>query len=429
VRILGLVNRFFGRNKNPTLDKPTIQMVTEEISRYYSWNGNLYQSDIIRSCIRPKVKAAGKLVPKHIRNGQDGLRINPDPYMRFLLEEPNPYMSGQMLQEKLATQLGLNGNAFALIYRDENGYPFQIYPVPAVGAEAIRSDSGNLFIKFRLRKGVAFTVPYSDVIHLRQDYNEDDMFGDNPFKTLEPLMEIVNTTDQGIVNAIKNSAVIKWILKFKSVLHPKDRDLQVSEFVKNYLSISNEGGAAASDPRYDIEQVKPQSYVPNAAQMKETLQRIYSFFNTNEKIIQSKYDEDEWTAYYESELEPLAMQLSNEYSRKLFTRKERGHGNKIIFEASTLQYASMTTKLNLVQMVDRGALTPNEWREVLSLGPIADGDTPIRRLDTAAINKLGAFDNAINQLKELINSLEGGGKGEETKGQPIESPSGQKPDE
>jgi phage portal protein BeeE len=242
-------------------------------------------------------------------------------------------------------------------------------------------------------------------------------------------MEIVNTTDQGIVNAIKNSAVIKWILKFKSVLQPKDRDLQVSEFVKNYLSISNEGGAAASDPRYDIEQVKPQSYVPNAAQMKETLQRIYSFFNTNEKIIQSKYDEDEWTAYYESELEPLAMQLSNEYSRKLFTRKERGHGNKIIFEASTLQYASMTTKLNLVQMVDRGALTPNEWREVLSLGPIADGDTPIRRLDTAAINKHGGFNNAINQLKELINSLEGGGKGEETKGQPIESPSGQKPDE
>jgi hypothetical protein len=37
-------------------------------------------------------------------------------------------------------------------------------------------------------------------------------------------------------------------------------------------------------------------------------------------------------------------------------------------------------------MVDRGALTPNEWREVMNLGPIEDGDKPIRRLDTAVIN-------------------------------------------
>ena len=42
--------------------------------------------------------------------------------------------------------------------------------------------------------------------------------------------------------------------------------------------------------------------------------------------------------------------------------------------------------MNLVQMVDRGALTPNEWRSILSLGPIEGGDKAIRRLDTAEIN-------------------------------------------
>ena len=79
------------------------------------------------------------------------------------------------------------------------------------------------------------------------------------------------------------------------------------------------------------------------------------------------------------------MQLSNEFTRKLFTRRERGFGNKIVFEASNLQYASISTKLNLVQMVDRGALTPNEWREALNLHPIEGGDEPIRRLDTAVV--------------------------------------------
>ena len=45
----------------------------------------------------------------------------------------------------------------------------------------------------------------------------------------------------------------------------------------------------------------------------------------------------------------------------------------------------MSTKMNLVQMVDRGALTPNEWRSILSLGPIEGGDKPVRRLDTALV--------------------------------------------
>ncbi|MGQ7173722.1 hypothetical protein ACUOCP_53405, partial [Escherichia sp. R-CC3] len=60
------------------------------------------------------------------------------------------------------------------------------------------------------------TVPYVDVIHLRKDFNEDDFFGEHPGKALSSLMDIVTTTDQGIVKAIKNSAVVKWILKFKS---------------------------------------------------------------------------------------------------------------------------------------------------------------------------------------------------------------------
>ncbi|MRU20528.1 phage portal protein, partial [Bacillus anthracis] len=75
------------------------------------------------------------------------------------------------------------------------------------------------------------------------------------------------------------------------------------------------------------------------------------------------------------------------FTRKLFSRRERGFGNRIIFESSSLQYASMGTKMNLVQMVDRGSLTPNEWRAILSLGPIEGGDKPIRRLDTALVKE------------------------------------------
>ena len=120
--------------------------------------------------------------------------------------------------------------------------------------------------------------------------------------------------------------------------------------------------------------------------MDKTTTRIYNVFGVNEAIIQSKYNEDQWNAYYESEIEPFASQLAREMTRKIFSAREIGFGNRIIFEASSLQYASMSTKLNLVQMIDRGAMTPNEWRRIMNLGPIDGGDIPVRRLDTAPVN-------------------------------------------
>lgn len=365
------------------------QLIQDKGNSFYSWNGKIYQSDILRSCITPRATAIGKLVAKHIRNNsQEGIVINPEPYIRFLLEEPNPYMTGQMLLEKMINQLELNNNAFALINRDEFGYPCEIYPIPATSAEAIYDKNGVLYLRFTLRNMKIVTFAYSDVIHLRQDFNENDIFGTSRAEALTPLMEIVTTTDQGIVKAIRNSSAIKWLLLFKQSLRPEDLKKATKEFVDNYLSIDSEtGGAAAADAKYDAKQVEPKDYVPNATQMDKTLQRIYSLLGTNEKIIQSKFTEDEWISYFEAKIEPIAIQLSNEYTRKIFSRRERGFGNKIIFEAANLQYASMNTKLQLVQMVDRGALTPNEWREVFNLAPIKGGDEPIRRLDTAVVTK------------------------------------------
>lgn len=370
--------------KNRAVTVTNYKMITDEGNGYYAWNGILYHSDIIRSAIRPKARAIGKAMGKHIRNGPDGMKVNPDAYMRFLLEEPNPYMTGQIFQEKLATQLELNNNAFAYINRDDNGYPIEIYPITAVSADAIQDNKGELHLKFTLRNGRIVTFRYTDIIHLRKDFNSNEIFGDSPAQALAPLMEIINTTDQGIVKAIKNSNVIKWLLKFNQTLRPEDIKKQTKEFVDSFLNTetSETVGAAATDAKAEAKQVTPNDYVPNATQMDKTTQRILSFFNTNDKIIQGKYSEDDWISYYEGSVEPDIMQLSGEYSRKLLTRRERGHGNKIIFESSNLNFASMQTKLNLVQYVDRGIMNPNEVRAILNMAPREGGEEYIRRLDT-----------------------------------------------
>jgi hypothetical protein len=80
----------------------------------------------------------------------------------------------------------------------------------------------------------------------------------------------------------------------------------------------------------------------------------------------------------------LGLELTN----KIFTDRERSFRNEVIFESNRIAYLSIQDKLNLVQMVDRGSLTPNEWREALNLAPIAGGNEPIRRLDTAPVTQV-----------------------------------------
>lgn len=402
---------------NEKADKNVMQMVTSWGEYFYSWNGRLYDSDIVRSCIRPKVKAIGKLVGKHIRSDSGMLKVNPDANIRFLLSEPNPYMTGQQFQEKVATQLCLNNNAFILIVRDINDKPIQLYPIPCIQCET-QYINDELHLKFQYRNGKSGTFPYSQVIHLRQDFNEHDIFGESPAPALASMMEVIGTIDQGIIKAIKNSGIVRWLLTFSNSLRPEDIKKNVKEFVDNYLSVESDTfGAAGTDSKATATRIEPKDYVPNALQTKETINRIYSFFNTNEKIIQSKWTEDEWNAYYEAEVEPVAIQMGDTYSVKIFTRRERGCGNQIVFEASNLQCASLSSKLALQAMVDRGAMTPNEWRATLNMAPIEGGDNPIRRLDTEVVglirNMLGKMNSEncaviAGMIGQLLEAAERG---------------------
>lgn len=383
---LGILN-FFKKDKQQAQRVSAYQMVVDQGNGFYAWNGDLYQSDIVKSAMRPKVQAIGKAMAKHIRKGEGtNLKVNPEPYIRFLLEEPNEIMSMQMLLEKMANQLELNGNAFALIIRDSNGLPAAVYPIVANQVEMVKSDQGILLIRFSSVNGKIYLFKYSDVIHLRKDYNNNEYFGDSLAPSLAPLMEIVTTTDQGIVKAIKNSNVIRWLLKFNQVLRPEDIEKNTKAFVKSFLDTESDNtGAAGIDSKTDAQQVDPKDYVPNEKQMQATTERIYSLFNTNDKIVQSKYSENEWISYYESQVEPVLMQLTSQFTIKIFSRRERGFGNSIMFESSALTFASMKTKLGLVALVDRGVLSRNEMRGYFNLAPVDGGDAMVLRLDTGVV--------------------------------------------
>lgn len=382
-------NNLFHRKNSGVTVTPEYKLVTNYGNGFFGWNGKVYESDIIRSAIEVKATTIGKAVAKHIRSGAgDSIAVNPDVYIQFLLSDPNPLMSGQMLQEKMITQLELNNNAFAFVQNDANGMPTAIWPIVANSVEAIQDNQGNLYLKFYMPNAQIYTFPYSQVIHLRKDFNKDEIFGESNGPTLAPLMEIVTTTDQGIVSAIKNSAAVRWLLKFNTAMRPEDIEKNTKAFVASYLQTQKDQdsiGAAGVDAKTDATQLQPTDFVPNAKQMDATVDRIYSIFHTNKAIVQSSYTENQWISYYESQIEPVIRQMSEQWTSRLFNRRQRSFGNSIVFESSDLSYASMQTKLSLVQLVDRAVMTPNELRGFFNLSPVPDGDKMLLRKDTGTV--------------------------------------------
>ena len=379
-----------------------IKMMTDEgDSGYFSFDGKLYHSDIVRSAVRPLASAVGKAVGKHLyhyinKDGDEDIKVNPEAYIRFLLTEPNPYMTGQELQERMASQLALNNNAFALIIRDQFGYPEQIYPITAVSVTKRYDKNRNLSLEFVLYNGRTVEFAYSDIIHLRDDFYTDDIFGTPKYEALLPLMECVSVIDGGIINAVKNSSVIRWLLTYDTSLRPEDLKKNAREFAAQFLENNETMGVAAVDTKARAEQISQKEYVPPSSSVRLISDRIYSIFNTNASIVNSDWTENQWNAYYESNVEPVLIKFANAYTNRIFSRRERGCGNEIVFESYNLSAASIETKLNLREMVDRGAMTTNEWRAAFGMAAVPGGNKLLLRKDTGVITEEGGESDENN---------------------------------
>lgn len=391
VNLRSLFQLIFGRPRPEPAGMTYLKLLAGQSATFTPFSGSAYDSDVVRAAVDAVARNAARLRPMHIRRVGGEIQHVRSNLERLLAFRPNPLMDAYSFYYKVVTQLYLEHNAF--IWPDwRDGQVHALWPIcSSVDVLEDRGGTG-LYARFRFLSGEQKVVPYESLIHLRRFYHRHDIFGDNSDRALRQMLELVTTSDQGIINAVKSSGLLRGILKFMNILKPEDRKRERDQFVQDYLSVASEGGVAAIDQKMEYIPLNTQPQMVNPGQMKLIRDKVYQYFGVNEAIVQSTYTEDEWNAFYESVIEPLALQMSLEFTAKLFTPREIGHGNEIVFEANRLQHASMRSKLALVQMVDRGALTPNEWRATMNLGPIEGGDKPIRRLDTQEVGALPSSD-------------------------------------
>ena len=241
---------------------------------------------------------------------------------------------------------------------------------------------------------------------MKNHYYKDDIFGESN-KAFKPVIDLLHTQNEGIINGVKQSANIRFLAKLTNVFKSTDIEKERQRFTEDNLNAKNNGGVMIFDNKYeDVKVVDSKPFVVNAEQQREIEENVFSYFGTNKKIIQNNYTEDEWNAFYEGQIEPYAIQLSQILTNMFYSKHELSFGNEIILEANRLQYASNVTKLSIVtQMFDRGFLTHNQGLEIFNMAPVESGDKYFIRREYVEIDKIGQEDKVQNEV--IVNDQEG----------------------
>ena len=376
---MSIFDRFLNRKAKAVT---TARVVTEPTASFSSFCGDAYSNDVFREAVDAIARNAGKLKGSHVIKYADHERVDGDCKLNRLLQvRPNSVMSAYDFLYKLVTRLFLYNNSFAYLDRDERGTLRAIYPITATNVEILTDAAGSLFCGFMLRSGKRVVLPYGDIIHLRRFFNSGDVLAEDN-RAIESGIELAQTENEGIISGIKAGANIRGILSFTQIMSPEKLKAEKEAFVKDYLELGNEGGVIAIDQKMDYKPIDHKPVILDADQAKEVKTKIYNYLGLTESIVNSSYTEDEYAAFYESTLEPIALALSQEFTAKVFNDREQAFGNSIVFESGRLQFTSNKTKVQLIaQLAPYGLLTINQALEILNLPAVADGDTRLQALN------------------------------------------------
>lgn len=348
---------------------------------FTSYSGGVYEMDLTRSAIHSFATACSKLKPEITGSAYKHLE-------RTLQFKPNSFMDTTKFIYRLATILECEHTAFIVPIEDKFGELSGWYPLLPQSCEVVEA-GGQVYLRYTFANGQRAAIEFERVGIMTTHLYKSDLFGEDN-STLKPTMQLIHTNNEGIVNAVKNSANIRFIAKVANMIKPEDIRKERDRFTEDNLSADNKSGMIIYDNKFsDLKQVESKPYTPNALQMQQIQESVCTHFGTNMDILQNKYNEDTWNAWYEGKIEPFALQLSLVMSNMTFTERQLACGNMITFSANRLQYASNKTKLEVsTQLFDRGLLNRNGVMEIWNMPPVEDGDKYYIRKEYTEVSEL-----------------------------------------
>ncbi len=377
MELRSMFKRLFGKEKEESERQyEELRLLDDNKAVFTPYHGDLETDPDVLACVDAIARNGAKMHPKHIRDNADGMKNLKGRTYRLIAKQPNEFQNAFQFYYQIIATLEMYNDVFIYVKKDKDLKVQALYPLIYDEGKLFEYKVGEeekLFLRFKFGRMKSKYVPFDECIHLTRFVGTNGLSGGSS-KPIIKTLSMKHILDEGIINAIKTTSAIKGVLKStKALLKPEDVKKMRDQFVEDFIKRGDKSGIGGLDATTEFTPVKIEPATASDGQIKEIDNKVLSYFGLNENILQSKYSEDEWNAFYESILEPIGLQMSLEFTNKLFTPYERFNGNEIIFESNRLQYASNKTKIELIRYANN-ILTINEQREVFNLAPIENGD-------------------------------------------------------
>ena len=332
-------------------------------------NGSIYESMLVRSAIEAKARHISKLKIELQGEAQPNLKAK-------MRHAPNDWQTYPQFLARCSTILDCTNNLFIVPVQDQYLQTIGFFPVLPERVKLIEDNKGKLWLRYTFRNSLSGIVEFDRCAYLNKHQYKSDFFGENNH-ALDSTMDLISIQDQGIKEAVKNSASYRFMARVSNFTAPEDLAEERQRFTReNLKSEDGNGGLLLFPNTYsDIKQLESTPYTADDKQMELIKNNVFDYFGINEDIIQGKATSDQLDAFFNSAIEPFAIALSEALSRAIYTERERSFGNHVYVNSNRLQYMSQTAKVTVAkELGDRGILTINEIRELFNYAPLPNGD-------------------------------------------------------
>lgn len=344
---------------------------------------DIYASDVVQQAVKCIVDEIKKLNPTHIRyKDSDPVPIKSD--IQSVLDNPNPLMTTSEFLEKIAWLLLLNYNAFILpvysIWTDKNGnvkkHYEAFYPIKPTQVDFIEDAANRLYVKLRFENNFETTISYDDIIHIRYNYSVNEFMGGDErgqpnHSALLQTLELNKILLDGVAKAMKAGYSVNGVIKYNTMMDDGKIELALKELEEKLKR--SESGFLPLDLKSEYIPIQKEIQFVNESTLKFVDDKILRNFGTPLSILTGDYTKSQYEAFYQKTLEPLIISISQGFTKKLFSEREKSHGNEIKLYPKDLIFMTVEQTLQMVNMLSNtGSIYENEKRVAFGLRPLPE---------------------------------------------------------
>ena len=186
---MGLIEKIFGKRKPAGIPQGSVHAFDAYAPQFTSWNGQIYESLLVREAIYAK--------DRHIMKLKFDMRGSAQKSLRNTLNiEPNPWHTWPDFLEQCNNIYEVENNLIVVPVLDDLGDMQGLWPVYPSGAE-VREADGILYLVFLTEDGKRRAMELDRCGIMRKHQLKNHFFGDGN-APLAPTMSLAHTFNESI---------------------------------------------------------------------------------------------------------------------------------------------------------------------------------------------------------------------------------------